>query len=189
MAAKGELTLMDNANRGFSLIEVLVALVVLVIGLIGVFNLHTVSKRSSFESFQQTQASYYAHDIVNRMKLNKSLLIGYNGTYSGKLSAPAKACVGAAVICSNNETRLWDLYSWEQLLVGASEKLGQRSVGGLDSPTACIESNANGNVQVVITWRGIRKLSDGAKTGSSYIKGCGDSDKRRRVYVINTVIL
>jgi len=67
----------NRIQRGFSLIEVLVALVILVIGLIGIFNLHIVAKRGSFESFQQTQASYYANDIINRMKLNRTQLASY----------------------------------------------------------------------------------------------------------------
>ncbi len=180
---------MGNRGQGFSLIEVLVALVILVIGLIGVFNLHTVSKRSSFESFQQTQAAYLAHDIISRMKLNKSELINYAGSYSGSLSAPSKTCMGAGVVCSSVETRVWDLYNWEQSLIGAAEKHGTKSIGGLDSPTACINTDANGNVQVIVTWRGIRKLSDGAKGASTQVKNCGDSSSRRRVYAVDTVIL
>ena len=76
--AKFERLTQKDFQRGFSLIEVLVALVILVIGLIGIFNLHIVAKRGSFESFQQTQASYYANDIINRMKLNRTQLGNYD---------------------------------------------------------------------------------------------------------------
>ncbi|WP_217274002.1 type IV pilus modification protein PilV [Shewanella sp. VB17] len=191
------MTYVNNQTKGFSLIEVLVSLVILVIGLIGIFNLHLVSKRSSFESFQQTQASYYTNDIINRMKLNRTQLLTYNGIYTGQLTQPSTSCdiaVGmATVVCSNAETRAWDLYSWEQLFSGASEKISGRDVGGLDTPTACIEAQANGQVLVVMTWRGIRSLSDGAENaagdGAAFIKNCGSSNKRRRVYSINTVII
>lgn len=197
MANEGQLTQMNNGTKGFSLIEVLVSLVILVIGLIGIFNLHIVSKRSSFESFQQTQASYYVNDIINRMKLNRAQLINYNGTYSGGLALPGTSCDvaagGPAVVCTNVETRLWDLYQWEQLFGGASEQLSGRDVGGLDTPTACIRAQANGQVLVVMTWRGIRELSDGTAnvTGdnAAFIKGCGSAGDRRRVYSINTVII
>jgi type IV pilus assembly protein PilV len=188
---------MKNMEKGFSLIEVLVSLVILVVGLIGIFNLHIISKRSSFESFQQTQASYYVNDIINRMRLNSNQLISYNGTYNGSLSRPGTSCDvaagAAAVICTNVETRLWDLYIWEQLFGGAAEKLDNRDVGGLDTPTACIQSKANGQVIVVMTWRSIRHLSDGTAnaTGENagFIKGCGTSGDRRRAYSINTVII
>lgn len=77
----------SHFQQGFSLIEVLVALVILVIGLIGIFNLHIIAKRGSFESFQQTQASYYASDIINRMKLNPTQLASYHGDYAGAKTA------------------------------------------------------------------------------------------------------
>lgn len=174
--------------KGFSLIEVLVALVILVIGLIGIFNLHIVAKRGSFESFQQTQASYYANDIMNRMRLNRSELASYVGTYSGLVAKPAKSCdvkVGASVICSPAETRLWDLYQWEQSLLGSAEIVGTQNVGGLEAPTACITVNGT-TVAVVVAWRGIQ-----AGSGTNYINSdCGSTlGDRRRVLSLTTVII
>lgn len=65
--------------------------------------------------------------------------------------------------------------------------------GGLDTPTACIQAQATGQLIVVMTWRGIRSLSDGAANATSdsavFIKSCGSANKRRRVYSINTVII
>lgn len=183
---------MGNKTEGFSLVEVLVSLVILVIGLIGIFNLHLVAKRGSFESFQQTQASYYAIDIINRMKLNRSQLASYAGTYTGNLSAPEKSCdvaVGGNVICTNIETRAWDLFQWEQSMNGADETKGTRSIGGLDTPTACIQVSGTGDVIVVMTWRGIRTVSDGAANAEAFVKYCGTANKRRRAYSINTVII
>ncbi|WP_051484493.1 type IV pilus modification protein PilV [Shewanella waksmanii] len=184
---------MVQNGRGFSLIEVMVALVILVIGLVGVFNLHVVAKRGSFESFQQTQASYYANDVINRMKLNRNELANYAGSYSGNLSEPAKSCdvaVAANAICTTTETRQWDLYQWEQLFTGAAEQVGGRNVGGLDTPTACVSVQGNGTVTVVMAWRGIREVSDGAANNdSSFVKGCGTASDRRRIFVLNTVII
>lgn len=181
---------MHVQGKGFSLIEVMVALVVLVIGLVGVFNLHIVSKRGSFESFQQTQAAYFANDIVNRMKLNKSELASYVGNYSGGGTEPKKCDVapGANVICTNSETRLWDLYQWQSQFTGHNEKSGTQLVGGLDKPTACIKLQGN-QVSVIMTWQGIRKLKDGAANQSTEIQGCGTASDRRRVFVLNTRIL
>ncbi|QIR15200.1 type IV pilus modification protein PilV [Shewanella aestuarii] len=181
---------MSPKRNGFSLIEVMVSLVILVIGLIGIFNLHIVAKKGSFESFQQTQASYYANDIINRMRLNVSQLASYSGTYNGSLSS-TKACdvaVGANSICSNVETRLWDLYQWERSFQGDNEISNEIGVGGLDSATACI-SVSGSDVSVVMTWRGIRETSDGGADRSQAVKECGVSDKRRRAYEINTVIM
>ncbi|MCI2962610.1 MULTISPECIES: type IV pilus modification protein PilV [Shewanella] len=192
--AKFERLTQKDFQRGFSLIEVLVALVILVIGLIGIFNLHIVAKRGSFESFQQTQASYYIDDIINRMRLNRGQLANYVGTYKGNLTAPEKICdvgVGHDVndVCSDVQTSASDLYQWEQLFLGASEQVGGHNVGGLDLPTACIKASLAGEVTVVMSWRGIRALSDGAAKANSFVQSCGTSSDRRRVLTITTIIL
>jgi type IV pilus assembly protein PilV len=182
---------MSSKGNGFSLIEVMVSLVILVIGLIGIFNLHIVAKQGSFESFQQTQASYYANDIVNRMRMNRPELVNYAGTYTGASAAPSKACdvaIGGNSICSRIETRLWDLYQWQQLFLGDNEKVAGDRVGGLDSATACIDVSGM-NVTVVMTWRGISVSSDGLSDASSFAKSCGTSNDRRRALIINTAIM
>ncbi|MCR4536074.1 type IV pilus modification protein PilV [Shewanella xiamenensis] len=175
-------------QRGFSLIEVLVALVILVIGLIGIFNLHIVAKRGSFESFQQTQASYYANDIINRMKLNRTQLANYSGEYTGTLAKPAKECdvaVGAVSLCTPAETEAWDLYQWEQSFMGAAEIVDGQNVGGLDTPTACIAIDGT-TVTVAVAWRGIREGAGTTYTGNE----CGeDLGTRRRLFVVSTVII
>jgi len=174
--------------KGFSLIEVMVSLVILVIGLIGIFNLHIVAKRGSFESFQQTQASYYANDIINRMKLNPSQLLTYGGSvgvgkkYTGTPSIPTPECIDGA-ICSQAQMAAWDLYEWRAAFTGEAEVVNSKNVGGLDTPTACISVNGN-TVTVVMSWRGIRSTSD-----SKAFEGCGDTSDRRRVYSIQTVII
>lgn len=173
---------MRNTGKGFSLIEVMVSLVILVIGLIGIFNLHIVSKQGSYESFQQTQASYYANDIINRMKLNSSQLGTYNGNYTGAPSVPGTVCNGAA-ICSPVQMAAWDLYEWRASFIGQSEVVGSQNVGGLDTPTGCIIVNGN-TVTVVMSWKGIRSVSD-----SGLHSGCGGGGDRRRVYAIQTVII
>ncbi|GIU08962.1 MULTISPECIES: type IV pilus modification protein PilV [unclassified Shewanella] len=171
---------MQIRENGLSLIEVLVALVILTVGLIGVFNLHVVSKRGSFESFQQTLAAYSANDIVNRLRLNQTQKVAYSGEYTGTLNKPGKSCdvaVNANVTCSNSETLAWDIYQWKLLM------------DGLDDATGCIEAKANGDVAIAITWRGIQETSDGAANRTSFVKGCGMESNRRRVYLLETVIL
>ncbi|CAM4014018.1 MULTISPECIES: type IV pilus modification protein PilV [Shewanella] len=172
---------MVKGGKGFSLIEVMVSLVILVIGLIGIFNLHVVSKRGSFESFQQTQASYYANDIINRMKLNPTQLANYAGTYSGAPSSVSKQCQGAT-ICSSSEMVAWDLYEWQTLFNGTAEQVGTQNVGGLDTPTACIVINGN-SVLVTMAWKGIRETSIASATSD-----CGSTTANRRLYSVQTVI-
>ena len=62
---------MRKADKGFTLIEVLVALVVLCIGLLGVAGLQLTSLKSNHGSAMRTQATYLAYDIVDRMRANR----------------------------------------------------------------------------------------------------------------------
>lgn len=167
-------------QRGFSLIEVLVALVILVIGLIGIFNLHIVAKRGSFESFQQTQASYYANDMINRIKLNRTQMSLYADTYSSVTSSPSPNCQGAN-LCTPSQLVLADKYEWEQAIFGESEKIEDKAVGGLDTPTGCVVVAGN-VVTVTLAWKGISSTSDAGGD-------CGTASTRRRVYSIQTVIM
>ena len=179
---------MNGNEKGLSLIEVLVSLVILVIGLIGVFNLHIISKQGSFESFQQTQASYLAHDIINRMKVNTTALADYDGTYNGSLPAPTKLCRDPAALCSATELKAADVYFWEQALTGKNEMNNNKGVGGLDTPIACIDVSGD-EVEVVITWRSIRTLSDAATDHYSGSMSCGTQSDRRRALTVSTNIV
>ncbi|MCE9678010.1 type IV pilus modification protein PilV [Shewanella sp. AS1] len=177
---------MIKREKGMTLIEVMVSLIILVIGLVGIFNLHIVAKRGSFESFQQTQASYYANDIINRMRLNPSQLANYAGTYPGSPSGTAPtACTGTAADCSFAEMKDWDLYEWQSLFSGAAEVAGGNNVGGLDTPTACITVAAN-TVTVVMAWKGIRETKI---TEADVDTSCAATTVNRRVFSIQTVII
>ncbi|WP_299492195.1 type IV pilus modification protein PilV [uncultured Shewanella sp.] len=182
---------MEIKQQGSTLIEVLVALTILVVGLIGIFNLHLVAKRSSFESFQQTQASLLANDMINRIKLNTSQLSAYGGVYSSLPSYPDVDCDladSASPQCTPAQTLIWDRYQWQLLMQGGYERVGDNRVGGLDFPVACIQANANGDVLIAMTWRGVNSTTDSATHYSDFVQSCGTSHSRRRVYVINTFI-
>ena len=188
---------MGRSSSGFSLIEVLVALIILTIGLIGIFNLHVVAKRGSYESFQQTQAAYLAADIINRMKLNRSELAGYAGTYTGGLLKPDKSCdvsVGDGLAeCTTADTQAWDRYQWESLFRGSTEVVNNANVGGLDNAQGCVLIDAaSREVTVIISWRGIRAVSDGSAAIDKFSQcsfSNGDDGAKRRAYSVTTVIL
>jgi type IV pilus assembly protein PilV len=176
---------MSCKRNGFSLIEVMVSLVILVIGLIGIFNLHIMSKLGSFESFQQTQASYYANDMINRMRLNSSQLAEYaNGSpYSGVPTSVGQTCDSVLLTCNPNQMAKWDIFEWQSSFIGASEVVGTQNVGGLDTATGCIKVNGN-VVTITMSWKSIRSSSDAGDANT-----CGTASDKRRIYSIQTVII
>lgn len=62
---------MSSLQRGFGLIEILVALLMLAIGLLGMASLQTTSLQQTTGSQTRTQAILLANDIVERIRANR----------------------------------------------------------------------------------------------------------------------
>ena len=60
----------QQANKGFTLIEVLVAFIVLTVGLLGTVALQTTAKQASYDANQRSAALALANDIVERIRAN-----------------------------------------------------------------------------------------------------------------------
>jgi type IV pilus assembly protein PilV len=61
---------MKTKQTGFTLVETLVALVVLSVGLLGVAGLQLFGLRGNMSAASRTQATYFADDIIDRMRAN-----------------------------------------------------------------------------------------------------------------------
>lgn len=64
-------------ERGFSIIEVLIALLVLAIGLLGLAALQAQGLRFNHDAYVRTQATHLAYDIVDRMRANQANVAAY----------------------------------------------------------------------------------------------------------------
>ena len=82
-------------QKGFTLLEVLVAIVVLSIGLLGLAGLMASSVRNNHSAYQRTQAAWLAYDMVDRMRANKTWAIAAANNYNVALGA-ASASVNLA---------------------------------------------------------------------------------------------
>lgn len=72
-------------ERGFTLIEVMVAVIVLSIGLLGLAALQTTGLRNNHSAYYRSQATFLAYDIADRMRANRAAAIA--GNYDLVLSA------------------------------------------------------------------------------------------------------
>ncbi len=59
-------------NKGFTLVEVLVALLVLSIGLLAVASMQTNSLRSNYNALTRSKAVQGCEDILDRMRANRN---------------------------------------------------------------------------------------------------------------------
>ena len=65
-------------DRGFTLVEALVALLVLSVGLLGIAALYVETLRASRMSLYRTQAVNFATDLADRMRANRLPATAYN---------------------------------------------------------------------------------------------------------------
>ena len=70
-------------QRGFTLLEVMIALLIFGVGVLSVAALQGVAKRANYEAIQRTTATQLAFDLLERMRANAS---GLNWYLQGKES-------------------------------------------------------------------------------------------------------
>lgn len=90
-----------RAQRGFSLIEVLVALVVTTMGLMGLASLQLLALRTQHNAFMRGQATQLNHDIIERMRGNA------NAALAGAYDVGYDAVPGAGASVADADKREW----------------------------------------------------------------------------------
>lgn len=103
-------------QRGFTLLEVMVALVIFSIGLLGLAGLQSQSLRYNHSAYLKTQASYLAYDILDRMRANREAAIAGRYNADNTTTGADKDCDTKGATCSTNDMALHDIYEWKQLL-------------------------------------------------------------------------
>jgi type IV pilus assembly protein PilV len=128
-----------HRQRGFSMIEVLIALVLLAVGLLGYALLQTMSLRFTQSANLRTQATTLAYDLLDQMRANR-FAAGWYSTASfnaGEIDTTAATCnpaTGAVTVQAK-------VQRWQCQVV--------RTLG----PTARAQvAMNNGNVNVQISW-------------------------------------
>lgn len=123
------------AERGTSLVEVLVTMVILAFGLLGVAALQTKMGVAEMESYQRAQALLALSQITERMNANPAQAAADAYVTAGSVGTgdtePAD-CTGIAVGPNR------DLCEWSNTLKGAAEQSSGTKVGGMQGARGCI---------------------------------------------------
>jgi len=159
----------------------------------GLIGTQVTAKRAANDAVQRSIASGLAQDIIERMRTNGTQLAGYmtagNGLGGDSIGSVAKECTSALTICTPAELATYDLYHWETMLDGVGEIRSAASVGGLLTPTACVEADADGVITVSVAWRGKSPLSNPTSTDCGEgLSRYGDSDEYRQVVTLTTYV-
>ena len=97
-----------QVQRGFSLIEVLIALIIMSVGMLGIAGLYVQSMQAGRTSMLRHNAVTLAGDVADRIRSNPRAGIAYadaDGADSG--------CVNGTVNCTELEMAAHDIFLWQ----------------------------------------------------------------------------
>lgn len=100
----------DSASqRGFTMIEVLIAILVLSIGLLGLAGLQATGLRNNHQAYQRSIATQQVYDMADRMRANPAGVAA--GAYDAINGIPANpGCTGSA--CTPADIAAYDAAEW-----------------------------------------------------------------------------
>lgn len=171
------------AERGTSLVEVLVTLVILAFGLLGVAALQTKIGVAEMESYQRTQALLALSQITERMNANLTQAASYVSAGSvGTGDAQPADCT--TIVPGPNR----DLCEWSNALKGSSEQHAGANVGAMTGARGCITQLQAPNpalgvctagvYQVAVAWQGLVPTVTPALACGAGSYGANDSNRR-----------
>ena len=159
-----------NKEKGFTLVEILVAVVVLSIGLLGLAGLQAASLKNNNSAYQRSVASMLAYDMLDRIRANRDGLIAgnYNSVSPGAFPSDP-GC--ASSNCNESNLANYDMYEW-----------GQQLANLLPAGTASISGNgANTVFTITVMW-------DDERTGATGTDCSGDPDVDLTCFTVSTTL-
>ena len=115
-----------DSNKGFSLLEVMIAMVIFAVGLLGLAGMQVIALENSHESSSRNYAIILAYSMSDRMEANRQARDAYLISNSTKLPINTSCTLGN---CKSGEIVIYDQSQWkqnlsQQLLSGSGEITG-----------------------------------------------------------------
>lgn len=174
-----------HAQRGTSMIEVLVTIVIMVFGLLGYAGLQLRIVSSEMESYQRAQALVLLNDMVERVNANRANASTYAttdvwGTGNSTYTTCSALTVGSAAR---------DHCEWSLALLGSAEvsassskvgaMIGARGcISEIQAPNAASGVCAPGIYEVQVAWQGMTPTSAPPHTCGQGQYGSDDANRR-----------
>ena len=98
----------DKNQRGFSLVEVLIALIIMSVGMLGIAGLYVQSMQAGRTSLFRHHAVTLAGDVADRIRANPTAGVAYAGIGGDN------NCVGAGIDCDEVQMAFNDIFLWSQ---------------------------------------------------------------------------
>jgi type IV pilus assembly protein PilV len=145
----------SSAQRGASMIEVLVTIVIIAFGLLGMAGLQSRLQMSEMEAYQRAQALVLLNDMASRIATNRVNAPAYAVLIADKLD-PAADCAGDFSGATPVDV---DAREWCNAVQGASETKSGNRLGAVVGGRGCIQDLGTGEHMITIAWQGLTPLS------------------------------
>lgn len=103
-----------SLQRGFSLIEVLVAVLVVSIGLLGVAGMQLVGLKGNQQSFSKNQAANHMQSILEKMRGNPPGVAAdgyvFDSTDNYSCTVPSTDCSESSAVCNSADIATYDIF-------------------------------------------------------------------------------
>ncbi len=140
-------------DKGFSLVELLVAMVLFALGMLSLAALQGHGLQYNTDAYERSQAVFFVYDMSDRMRAN---IAGVNANNYASLTAaptPLSSCVAANPVCSNAAMAAADASEWFTA-IAATLPGGGGSVVCQDSVVdgdPCTDGSLH---RITVTWTG-----------------------------------
>lgn len=185
-------------QRGFTMLEVLVALLILLIGLLGLAGLLVTTQQGEVEAYQRKQAAVLMQDMVDRITANPKAAGASGQCYAfttdtangspalGTGSSGGLSCGAGSV--SQQARGVADLQAWHNALLGTQElKGGATNVGAIIDARGCVSSTTAEFYTISVAWRGLQPTV-APPAAFSCGKGLYNDERLRRVISVTVRI-
>jgi len=142
-------------NRGFTLLEVLIALLIFTLGLLGMAGLLVVSVRVNHGAYLRTQASFLAQSMADRMRANTPRV--WTNDYSASYpTADTNPCAGTTACSRANiairDKSFWSLQLQDQLPNATASINCTPGAGVISAADAANGAPYTGLCNMIINW-------------------------------------
>jgi type IV pilus assembly protein PilV len=145
-----------QTQRGFTLLEVMVALIVLTVGLLGVLKLETVAYASTNIAAKRSLAALEAASLAASMHVNRGywatpdtsgaaisvkgtvFTIGQGAALLSGVIGTAQVCTSLTVPCSPQRMAAYDLQRWAVTMVALLPNYAATVNCGTANPVSCM---------------------------------------------------
>jgi type IV pilus assembly protein PilV len=166
-----------RGDRGFTLLDVLIALVVLGFGMLALARTIVRSSQEEMEAYQRTQAMTVASELVDRIRNNPKSAALYVGDYAPGGPIEDCAALAPADVVGRDQCEV------RNRLRGADIFDAAKAIGAPIAARACVITPAQNVYVVAVAWQGVLPT---APADSPCGVGEFDREENRRVY--STVI-